>query len=128
MDDDQCLQDAWGGTYKCAENKYYCDSYWWKWKSDTRLCCNKSCNICPVDYPGRRLEGEEPAGVYVGESEYDEDELEQMTEDELAAFLEELGTHPHKSAVVEVDDGTAQATNTTEPDATRRLAARLDMN
>merc|ERR1711879_511 len=66
----------------------------------------------PHDPRGRRLDGddveeteevpiEEAEGDEVAylldDSEYDEEKLKQMTQEELDEFLGELATHPHKS-------------------------------
>jgi len=67
------------------------------------------------------MEGEDELDLEVEEWEYDENELKQMDEEQLAAFLEELSTQPHNP----VDHSTVKpAQNSTELEV-RRLADRL---
>jgi len=79
----------------------------------------------PEEIEETPLEEAEDDGIeyYILEdSEYDEEKLKQMTQEELSDFIEELASHPHKSVPVRRESSSSSS----EDQEDRRLESMTE--
>jgi len=103
-----------GGHKRVCERKYPCDGAYGRGgrrRSDDEI----------EEIPIEEAEGFEFAYL-LDDSEYDEEELKQMTQEELNDFIEELASHPHKSYPAERESSSSSS----EDQEDRRLESMTE--
>jgi len=102
-----CCASFWscGGNRKDCQRDFPCDGpNGWRGRRRSEDDQTEEIEEIPIE----EAEGERFAYL-LDDSEYDEEKLKQMTQEELNDFIRELASHPHKSYPEELDSSSSSS-------------------